>query len=243
MLARLDRQIVALLGAAAACSACGTAGSPVSDAGPPRDVSFAADTPAPVDLSVDVGADAGEALDAPIDAPPAASSGALGAAEDPDGRTLHFRVYSARATRIELSVFARPAGADAALRVVLVPVGTTGVWSVTVTREALALAGVTGTVYYGYRAWGPNWPYDPAWTPGSALGFVADFEEAGNRFNPNKLLFDPYARELSHDPVTPSSRDGAVYRTGSAARARDCAPSAPKGIVLASDAADGAGGR
>ena len=109
--------------------------------------------------------------------------------------------------------------------------------------QALAAAGVTGTVYYGYRAWGPNWPYDPAWTPGSARGFVADFDEAGNRFNPNKLLFDPYARELSHDPVTPSSRDGAVYNTGPAARARDSAPSAPKGIVLASDAADAAGAK
>jgi isoamylase len=33
-----------------------------------------------------------------------------------------------------------------------------------------------------------------------SAGFVSDVDAQGNRFNPNKLLFDPYARELSHDP-------------------------------------------
>jgi len=170
---------------------------------------------------------------APVDPPPG-----LGATASSDGRSITFRVYSSRATRVELSVFARPAGADAALRVALAREGTSSTWSTTVTRDALRAAGVGDVVYYGYRAWGPNWRHNPAWTPGTELGFVADVDDAGNRFNPNKLLFDPYARELSHDPVTPAARDGAVYRTGPNTRARDSAPSAPKAIVLARSAGD-----
>ena len=81
------------------------------------------------------------------------------------------------------------------------------VWSVTVPVSALRAAGVSGTVYYGYRAWGPNWPYHPGWTKGSATGFVSDVDAAGNRFKPNKLLFDPYALELSHDPLNPNNSD------------------------------------
>ena len=38
-------------------------------------------------------------------------------------------------------------------------------------------------------------------------GFVADVDADGNRFNPNKLLFDPYARELSHDRETPEMKE------------------------------------
>jgi glycogen operon protein len=106
---------------------------------------------------------------------------------------------------------------------------------VTVGVAALRAAGVTGTVYYGYRAWGPNWPYTASWTPGSAAGFVSDVDAAGNRFNPNKLLLDPYAREISHDPLTPANPDGARYGSGPANRTADTGPAAPKGIVLAAD--------
>ena len=60
---------------------------------------------------------------------------------------------------------------------------------------------IDGAVYYGYRAWGPNWPYNASWTKGSAAGFISDVDASGNRFNPNKLLLDPYALELSHDPI------------------------------------------
>src|SRR5205814_2225340 len=89
----------------------------------------------------------------------------------------------------------------------------------------------------GYRVWGPNWPYDAAWTPGSTAGWIADADADGNRMNPNKLVFDPYARELSHDPTTPDQPDGSVYATGGK-RAVDSAPVAPKGIVLHDEPAD-----
>jgi len=92
--------------------------------------------------------------------------------------------------------------------------------------------GFTGPVYYGYRAWGPNWPYVSTWVKGSSAGFISDVDSAGNRFNPNKLLFDPYARELSHDPVNPSQLDGTIYASGASYRLVDSGNKAPKGIVL-----------
>ncbi|HRD72211.1 MAG TPA: isoamylase [Aquimonas sp.] len=95
--------------------------------------------------------------------------------------------------------------------------------------------GITGTVYYGYRAWGPNWPYVSTWKKGLSNGFVSDVDPNGNRFNPNKLLLDPYAREISQDPNTPSCLDGTIYASGATHRNKDSGACAPKGIVLATD--------
>src|ERR1039458_3249257 len=123
----------------------------------------------------------------------------LGPQFDAAGSQLTFRVYSSRATRIELYLYARPTGADEAAHLALDRDAATNGWSPTVpvTRLRGEFA-IAGAIYYGFRAWGPNWPFDPAWTKGSKAGFLADVDENGNRFNPNKLLFDPYARELSH---------------------------------------------
>lgn len=32
----------------------------------------------------------------------------------------------------------------------------------------IAASELPETIYYGYRVWGPNWPYDPGWQPGSS---------------------------------------------------------------------------
>src|SRR5262249_41384731 len=53
--------------------------------------------------------------------------------------------------------------------------------------------------HYGYVAWGPNWTYDPDWYPGSIKGFVDDANASGDRFDPNKLLTDPYAIAVHRD--------------------------------------------
>ena len=155
----------------------------------------------------------------------------LGARYDAGKASILFRLYSSRATRVELDLYGVSFGAPEAVRYGLTQ-GSDDVWSVTVPVSALRAAGISGTVYYGYRAWGPNWPYDPAWTKGSAAGFISDVDAAGNRFNPNKLLFDPYALELSHDPINPNNSDGTVFASGANARTRDSGPAAPKGIVL-----------
>ena len=37
---------------------------------------------------------------------------------------------------------------------------------------------------------------------------------SGNRFDPNKLLIDPYTREISHDPLQPGALSSSPYRHG-----------------------------
>jgi isoamylase len=151
---------------------------------------------------------------------------------------ISFEIFSSTATRVEVYLYDRPFGVEEKLSKPLVKNGN--IWSTSITQAALRKSGVT-TFYYGYRMWGPNWVYDSSWKKGSAAGFVSDVDSYGNRFNPNKLLLDPYAKEISHDPVG-QRRDGsvfedkAVFTSGSASRNRDSGTVAPKGIVLAETA-------
>ena len=153
----------------------------------------------------------------------------LGASFESSGTKVNFRVYSSRATRIEVDIYTTPMDSAEVLRVTLT--GSGNIFSGSVTVAVLKAAGVTGPIYYGYRAWGPNWPFRASWVKGSADGFLADADSEGNRFNPNKLLIDPYAREISHDPVNAAFRDGGIYASGAANRNRDSGPKAPKGIL------------
>ena len=75
------------------------------------------------------------------------------------------------------------------------------IWTVTV-------AGLGAGTLYGYRVWGPNWPYNASWTPGSNLGFVSHVDASGNRFNPNKLLTDPYAKAVTGEPLRVADGSG-----------------------------------
>lgn len=87
-----------------------------------------------------------------------------------DGKGVNFALFSAHAERVELCLY-DPTGVFEITRLDL-PEYTDEVWHGYVPDlQAGAL--------YGYRVYGP---YDP---------------ENGHRFNPNKLLLDPYARELS----------------------------------------------
>ena len=63
----------------------------------------------------------------------------------------------------------------------------------------LYVEGVGLGQHYGFVAWGPNWVFREDWLPGTIEGFVADVDAEGNRFNPNKLLIDPYCLALSRD--------------------------------------------
>ena len=137
----------------------------------------------------------------------------LGASYDSQQANITFRVYSSQATRLALYLYSSGYGAQESAIYLLSPAGN-GVWSVTVPVSAIQAAGIGGAVYYGYRAWGPNWPYSASWSKGSAAGFVADVDSSGNRFNPNKLLLDPYAREVSQDPINPQNQNGNIFATG-----------------------------
>lgn len=159
------------------------------------------------------------------------------------GRSATFAVRSGRATRILLEIYDRNLGRDAR-RDYWMARGPDGIWRA-------KIAGIPEGCLYGFRAWGPNWPFSGEWRRGnSSEGFLADVDADGNRFNPNKLLFDPYARELSHDRETPDMKEvhghhAGMYGTGPAPyaglldrmppvvrREFDTGPWAPKSVVI-----------
>ncbi|ANN66010.1 glycogen debranching protein GlgX [Bordetella bronchialis] len=95
-----------------------------------------------------------------------------------DGEGVNFALFSAHATRVELCLF-DPTG-QKQIECIELPEFTDEVWHVHV-------RGLQPGTVYGYRVHGP---YDP---------------ENGHRFNPHKLLLDPYAKayvgELKWDPA------------------------------------------
>ncbi|PTM94169.1 glycogen debranching protein GlgX [Mycoplana dimorpha] len=129
----------------------------------------------------------------------------LGAEYTGDG--VHFAVFSAHAERIELCLFS-PDGKEETARLPL-PKREGDVWSGYV-------AGLQPGTLYGYRAHGP---YDPA---------------RGHRFNHNKLLLDPYAKQIAGELVWDDALYG--YTIGAADEdlsfdERDSAPFMVKGVV------------
>src|SRR5579863_1277272 len=127
-----------------------------------------------------------------------------------DGKGVNFALFSAHAERVELCLFDR-SGQHEDARIVM-PEYTDEVWH-------CYLPEARPGQLYGYRVHGP---YDPA---------------AGHRFNPNKLLLDPYARALSGQMRWSDVVYG--YRVGSprddlAFDRRDSARFVPKGRVVES---------
>ena len=161
----------------------------------------------------------------------AAGLDALGARMDDSSMHLTFRVFSSRATRVEAWLYDQPFGADEKAHFALVVDPTTKFWAVTLPVSSLHAAGIGSTIYYGYRMWGPNWTFASSWNKGSHAGFAADVDAQGNRFNPNKLLLDPYVLEVSHDARSAQQSSDAVFLSGTN-RDLDTGRVAPKGIVL-----------
>ncbi|MGN8000160.1 glycogen debranching protein GlgX [Sphingomonas sp. 22176] len=125
-----------------------------------------------------------------------------------DGLGVNFAVFSANAERIELCLFD-----DSGRREI----------------ARLPLPECTDEVWHGYL---------PDARPGQLYGFRAHGRyapEEGHRFNPNKLLIDPYARQLAGQIRWNDSLHG--YRVNSP-RAdlsfdrRDSAASMPKSVVV-----------
>src|SRR4051794_18140608 len=80
----------------------------------------------------------------------------LGARYDAARSNITFKVYSSRATRVEVWIYDAPTGADEKSRLVMTKDAATNVWSANAATASLPFR---GTVYYGYRAWGPNWTF------------------------------------------------------------------------------------
>ena len=109
----------------------------------------------------------------------------LGAHSDPRG--ANFALFSAHAEKVELCLFDSN-GRHETDRLPL-PENTNGVWHGHLPEAYPGLL-------YGYRVHGPYAP------------------EHGHRFNPNKLLLDPYARDIVGDLHLSDAHFG--YRVGSA---------------------------
>src|ERR1700683_459167 len=165
--------------------------------------------------------------------PVAAAINALsvGASYDAPQTNVVFRVYSSRATRIEVDLYTTPMGSAEVLRVPLNADSSTNIFSVSIPVATLQTAVITSPIYYGYRAWGPNWPYSSDWTKGSGTGFVLDVDAQGNRFNPNKLLIDPYTHEISQDPINATWTDGTLFASGASYRDLDSGANGTKSIL------------
>jgi isoamylase len=124
-----------------------------------------------------------------------------------DGKGTNFAVFSANATKVEVCIFDKT-GAQELDRIEL-PEYTDQIWHG-------YLADVRPNTVYGYRVHGPYAP------------------DAGHRFNPNKLLLDPYAcahlGELKWNPAVYGykieSTDDTTFDE------RDSAPFMPKCIVV-----------
>jgi len=155
----------------------------------------------------------------------------LGARFSADRQQVSFCVFAAHATRVEVWIYAVPMNASPIVRQAMTAQAD-GSYVTQFEISVLEETGLIDRMYYGYRAWGPNWTFDPAWKPGSAAGFVSDVDGAANRFNPNKLLIDPYALEVSNDPLTTQHSDNTSYLSGPSSRLIDSGPFAPKSIVL-----------
>jgi isoamylase len=125
-----------------------------------------------------------------------------------DGSGVNFALFSEHASGVDLCVFEDQPGGR---QVGQIPVteNTHHVWHVYLPDARPGLR-------YGYRVHGP---YEP---------------EEGHRFNPAKLLLDPYARAIDGPVVWSDSLFG--YTVGDPAEDlsrddRDSAPSAPKSVV------------
>lgn len=125
-----------------------------------------------------------------------------------DGKGVNFSLFSAYATKVELCLF--DARGETETQRIELPEYTDEIWHG-------YLTGIEPGTVYGYRVHGPYAP------------------EQGHRFNPNKLLLDPYAREfigqLRWDPACFGYTIGADGDDLSFDE-RDSAPFVPKSVVV-----------
>jgi isoamylase len=125
-----------------------------------------------------------------------------------DGEGVNFAIFSEHATGVELCLYKETD--DEPFARIAMPGATDRVWHA-------YLPDVRPGVHYGYRVAGP-------WEP-----------ERGHRFNPNKLLIDPYAKAISGSISWHDELFG--YTIGApevdlVADPRDSAPFMPRSVVV-----------
>jgi isoamylase len=127
-----------------------------------------------------------------------------------DGKGTNFALFSANATKVELCLFDEDGRRE--IERITLPEYTDQIFHG-------YLPGVKPGQFYGYRVHGP---YEP---------------EAGHRFNPNKLLLDPYARAHAGALEWNPALFGYEMETGDdlSFDERDSAPFMPKSVVVDSN--------
>jgi isoamylase len=123
-----------------------------------------------------------------------------------DGSGVNFALFSEHATKVELCLFDSETGKQT--HCIPLPEHTDQVWHA-------YLPDAEPGQWYGYRVHGP---YDP---------------KNGHRFNPNKVLFDPYAKAVGRDIVWHDALFG--YQLGKEDTTfddRDSSPYAPLAAVI-----------
>ena len=131
-----------------------------------------------------------------------------------DGKGVNFALFSANAEKVELCLFDK-SGVTEQLRIAITE-NDHGIWHAYV-------QGLEPGQIYGYRVYGP---YEPL---------------RGKRFNPNKLLLDPYAKQLSGKLIWHKAIFG--YDLDSPEKdlsfsELDSAPYVPKAVVVDDNAFD-----
>jgi len=126
-----------------------------------------------------------------------------------DGNGVNFALYAENATGVDLCLFDAPTGKAEVERIKIKEV-THQVWHV-------YLPGLKPGQLYGYRVYGP---YEP---------------ENGHRFNPNKVLIDPYAKAIAGRVEWNNALFG--YEMGNSEEDlsfsdEDSAPFIPKSVVI-----------
>ncbi|MEO8905456.1 MAG: glycogen debranching protein GlgX [Polyangiaceae bacterium] len=126
-----------------------------------------------------------------------------------DGEGVNFAVFSGQATAVELCLFDSETAAKESIRIPLLQ-RTNRVWHV-------YLPDARPGQLYGYRVSGPYAP------------------ESGQRFNPHKLLIDPYAKAIAGKITVPDEAFGYTLRDPNLDLSfddRDSAALIPKSMVI-----------
>lgn len=142
-------------------------------------------------------------------------------------KEVEFKLFSNNASKVWLLIFDKPIGQDAVMVLEMEKEG-----NIFKTRvKDYILNCKKRPVFYGFRVFGPNWEYDENYKAGSDIGFISKFDKFGNRFNPNKVAYDPYAKELSHvvNDVNPGNT---MFRSGNKFHLSDNAQFAIKSVYF-----------
>ncbi len=146
----------------------------------------------------------------------------------PEEKAVHFKLFSKNATKVILCIFEKPVGEDPVMNLLMTKTQE-DIWETSV--KTYVLKDLKEPFFYGYRIFGPNWEYEDDFEPNTKIGFKARIDNKGNRFNPNKLAFDPYSKELSHIP-SDTCPDMTIYRSSEEDFYKDNAKLAPKSVFF-----------